>query len=433
MHYPSRVEKQRIAKENFEDEVVGGSLNDLENETKSDNDVADITTAVAIQDPEDDVNQLAELVRNDNETQADAKDIGELLKQTSSDVATLDQIKAVATEALKNGGMDFNNAMLLSKAVNHIANRYYIKPKQIGLENFLYEDTKIVATEDLVDKAADLITKLVGSIAKAAEHLADLLTTTIKRLIKRASSVKKEIAEFRAKVNQVANFISNKVPLLDSVSKLRVNGRVDLQACIDLADKEKKVEAIAEQWKGLWARRGSKGAIYSEEFQTDSSGFIKPMVSEASTQAIKALPKKLSETTPVNVYALPGDIYVSTIKDNKGIISTGWSESIIPIETNEYLPAIESKEDALEILDAAWSIADFIDTKLPKFISASDSIEAAAQELARVKQDFEPTKEQIAQAKANLDAAYALENALLRSLWNVTEGLFMYAKKSVEL
>lgn len=431
MHYPSRAAKLKVANENIEDEVFGDVYSSPEDKNNQDV-INEITTEVVLNN-NDDVNALAQEKRESNAEQADTVDIAKDLDNVPDDLTHLERIKQVATEALDKGGLSLKNGAVLNCTVNSIARRYGLPNTTLGLENFIYDDTRLAATESLIDKTIAIIDKLATAIGKAASELADTLISSIKRTIRRASVIKNDIDTLRNNIKKHSDLTTLTVPLLDSVAHLRINGEVNVEACMALAGKEMNISSIAESWKGLWARGGKNGAIYKLEFQEQTGDFIEPLSSPAVAPAIKAIPSRLREATPVNVSALPGDVYVATVRKSDGVIYSGWSEANIPVATDKTLPQITDVNHALKVLDAAYTLAHILDTKLSGYIKASDSVQAAAEELARVKNDFQPTPEELKQASANVDAAYAFENAIVRSVWNCAEGLLMYVKKSVVL
>lgn len=428
MLYPSRIAKQKLAMENLNTENLGDACDALANEKE-----APVHEVPVYIEPTPEDTEAAELLLLDNAQINKSSEVADILTQSNNDVDTLTCIKNVATEALSTGGLTFKTAVIAKSTVDKINNRYGLRSKAVGMENFLYEDSKKLATEELITSIVDTLTALVKAIGSAAGELADVLIGTTKRLIYRGKDIKKDADLLRYKLDNMIAYRSVDVGLVGSAGRLKINDVVDIDGCIDLASKEMNVTAIAKAWQGLWARKGNKSTIYQFDFQELTTEFLEPISTPASKSAAKALPKRLDQLTPVNVFALPGDVYVSTYKPDDGIVYTKWSEGARSQRSAEVLPALDDKERALSVLSAAWQLGDILETDLNHFVKASNSVQAAAQELVMLKAQFRPDEDAIKQAKENIAAAYACENAILRSVWNTAEGLLDYAKKSIRV
>lgn len=370
---------------------------------------------------------------NDNQDQYKADDIASTLSDMHADEEIVRKGLTIAQESLASGGLNFDNACSLATTVRFIAGKYGIKPATVGLENFIYDDSQKLATESFISSTLDVLERIVRSIGAAADEYAGLLMESVKRLQNRGPKLMKQIDGYRDSLSHLESVSGAAVRATDHVTKLRVNGELNLDACMKLASSEMSVLAIGDRWRGLWTRKGRDSAIYSDDFQADSGEFLEPIAVRSSKSVDKAIPSRLKGATPINVYGLPGDVFVVMVKRDSGLIQTGWSDGVSPNATDEYLPAITSRDECMKVLNNAWVCANILNAKLSNFIKASDAVQAAVLELTRSKEDGQTDAATLKQLRENVSAAYAMENAIIRSVWNVAEGLTQYAYRSVLL
>lgn len=373
--------------------------------------------------------QAAEMLIEDNEAQDDNELTGKMVDDLERSADTVKQLSAIAKESLADGGLSPTAAVALTRSLNIVRSTWGMSTVRVGLENFNYEDSRTIATEEIIKATVDTLTALVRSMASAAGHLTDTLTQTVKRMIIRGDKIQAAATKLLEDFEKHADgFTGVEVKVDANLNRLRINGELNPDRCSKLAVSELDISKVADQWRGIWAKR-KDGVIYSSDMQEESSDFLKAITTPAAASVIKAMPGSIGNAAPFNVLALPGDVFVVNAKDEDGIVKTGWTDGKLT-GTDEVLPALDIAT-AKQYAKAAYTLGDMLTRELGDVIRVADSVHQATIELERAKLDDTVDKKAMKQANENVKAAYQLQNALVRAVWNSAEGLLTYAEKSI--
>lgn len=303
----------------------------------------------------------------------------------------------------------------------------------------------MVANESLVDKvmykASDLseaaIENGVNLSAKLIQRSFDWFEARrqdIMKDMKARLSVARFEQEKILKLQEKLKLADPKVRQINSgkwVNKLCVDEEYDLEACIEYANKTKRLDEITKGYTVMTAntfRSPRRTAIHGNEI-----GLVK--ISKDSGRAIKrAAPMLgLGSIKPgrgVEAYPLPGNVIITIDSTLKGVEAINFA-IVRDGDVPEYIDTVD-KSKAEEILKAAYHLTEeLIERDVGRKVFSYDGIYKQLDELKKTIEAGDMDKHELKAAKRRLANAIAVEDAITTSMVRVCQGLSEIVAKSL--
>lgn len=385
-------------------------------------------------------NELTDVVTAETVSQAQELEHQEEVVENESavienDIDDLEKLNEVATESLKVGGMSVTAARIHMSMLTNMQRKYGLELSASGngLEGFMYSESRIVATEGIIQMTTQAINQMLTFIGRKITASAQACRVY---WLKYKADIKKKKAEIQdLKVIIGERTMEDQLPALKmnkALSALCIENEYDLDRCIRYANNSDKLDDIGQAWRGIMTSFTSGRQIFREGVVDELTDTLKPLDAETTKTVRSALSSKIFRAAPFKCYSLPGNIALAVVTDTKTGLSkvdwatypeAGWPETTI---------AIRDKAELDSVLQAAEVLANRISVKLDNFEITSNFISHAIKNLKTfTTPDGEVTVEEAKRSEANLESAWNVEVALTNTMLYTLDGLLTLVKSNL--
>lgn len=297
-----------------------------------------------------------------------------------------------------------------------------------------------VIDEPLVGHESTASTVIDASAKKASKISSQMLERMHGWLSKKEGTIRKKIEEITSKASSLQNNLEKLEPRIrlsetlptenietgSWTSKVCVEDKVDVEACIKFADKPDVLDDAVKSYTVFTSAYGRPKTRKGESLELRKLG-------KSSSSAMRRA-SGIIGLSPINTAAeawpLPGNVIV--VLRGSGINSEVVDFAVA--RDGDYGDTIEpmDKDTAERAIKAAWKLTEHLKTRnVKRGVFSYTGIYEKIEELKQAKQD-EVDKKAITAATKRLRNALAVEDALTTAMVRVCEGLTEYAKRSLQ-
>lgn len=349
-----------------------------------------------------------------------------------------EQVEALADNAeasLEEDGMDETAARATEIAAEAFCGKWGIHRKKVGLESFGSSDGRRHATMIAVESLKDAASGMWDTFVKWLKELVAKAREQLLKLTNAGKSMKKRADKLEARLDKGLGVQDKKEVDGSFTKQLAVDERVDYEECLKFADKSaSSVDAIG---KAIVAGMDDTGKLIRGEMKQAKPGQKKSF--HAGTEFGKKTSKKLTVpqgATDIVVKALPGNSYLLSYVAN----DTSYTKFEVATDKvkDSKLPTLTA-EQCKAGAKALYVIGEVLETKLKAFSDSNDKMDKLATAVSDAKakdkdatsENRETTKAALAQARADVSSAKAVERAVTTSMKNAGAGIAGYVAASI--
>ena len=306
-------------------------------------------------------------------------------------------------------------------AINQVMKRWVIDCPSVGHESI------VGATIDASARSASKISnamldRMHGWLATKERSIRKKIET----MTSKATSLQTSLEKLEPRMRLAENLPTHPIDTGSWTSKVCVDDKVDVEACIKFADKPDVLDEVVKSYTVYTSAYGRPRTRKGESLELTKLG-------KSSSTALRRA-SGLIGISPINTAAeawtLPGNVIV--VKRGKGINSEIVDFAVA--RSGDYGDTIDplDKDTADRALKAAWKLTEHLKTRnVKRGVFSYTGIYEKIEELKTAKAE-EIDKKAITAATKRLRNALAVEDALTTAMVRVCEGLTDYVKKSLQ-
>lgn len=306
-------------------------------------------------------------------------------------------------------------------AIQSVMKRWVIDEPMVGHESVA--GTVIDASAKKVSKiSAAMLERMHGWLTKKESTI----RKKIDEITSKASSLQRDLEKLEPRIRLATNLGTDPIETGSWTSKVCVEDKVDIEACIKFADKPDVLDEVVKSYTVFTSAYGRPRTRKGESLELRKLG-------KSSSNALRRA-SGLIGISPINTAAeawpLPGNVMIV-------LRGSGVSSEVVDFAVardGDYGDTIDpmDKATAERAIKAAWALTEHLKTRnVKRGVFSYTGIYEKIEELKAAKQD-EVDKKAITSATKRLRNALAVEDALTTAMVRVCEGLTEYAKRSLQ-